>query len=110
MGQQTFEPVIQASIYETLELFPGLSISLTESRRGNDGPDRPAHTESNIHPDGKLGPDTLRALKLIASSNEAKRYLLNKLADNLIQYHRDEKGALDEDDWDFKRYNYFRFQ
>lgn len=109
-GQPAFEPVIQTSIYETLTHFPILAASLTESRRDNDDPDRPAHKEANINPDGKLGPDTLKALKLVATSEEGKRYLLNKIADNLIAYHRKVNGPLDEDDWDFKRYNYFRFQ
>ncbi len=107
-GGDTIEQALQKSIYETLEQDPSLAASLSELRRGSDGPDRPGSTEARIAVDGDFGPDSLRALQVIAASPTGKRAFLDILAEQRIAFHKHKLGKLSQGDLD--RYDYFRFQ
>ena len=107
-GGGTIGQVLQDSIYKTLERNPSLAASLSEERRGHDGPDRPGSLGARIGVDGEFGPDSLRALQIIAASPTGKKIFLDILAGERIEFHKRKLGKLGQGDLD--RYDYFRFQ
>ena len=100
LGTNTIRDVMQTSINATFTAFPAIAEIFSAERDGGDG-----SREARVAAGNRFGSESLLALQTIAVSPEAKRFLLNAIADARIAF--DGPNILKGDR---ARYNSYRFQ